>query len=511
MLPLYIRSNAIFDSLGLQKGIGQLHSEIAVYYKKHNDTTRFFQALEIAELASARAGDEINLAIINERRATYFLQNAQFEKAKEQYLEVLRAREVLLDSIGMGYVLLFLSECALEQGDFAASIHYLDRSTEIRAALNDAQGLIINRVSKGEIALRNRQPEEAVRLFEKGLSQAQEIGFLDLEKYILEKLVEVNSVSGDFQKALQFERQKHHLQDSLFNIERSEKMTEMQAKYESDKKEQQLALRTAELKSTRFLSYGLGGAIVLLLFIGALLRNRLLLKQQKLMEEQKTKTKDAQLEVAIFSQEQERKRFARDLHDGFGQLISVLNLNLKSLEKMGSDREEIFKNSSLILDQMYKEIKGICFNLMPETLIKQGVVETFKELALRINQTGRVHVQIDAFGMEERLTDLQEISFYRIAQEWINNVLKYSDASKMVLSLTRDIDEVTLLIEDNGAGFDKDTLTSGVGNGWKNINARANLIKGELHLDTNIESKGNTLILNAPFVVVANQELAVSA
>ena len=100
--------------------------------------------------------------------------------------------------------------------------------------------------------------------------------------------------------------------------------------------------------------------------------------------------------------------------------------------------------------------------------------------------------------MDERLSEIQEISFYRISQEWINNILKYSDAEKVTLQITRDEGEITLLIEDNGSGFDKNLLTQGKGNGWKNLNTRTNLIKGELELETHPDNKGNTLIVNAP-------------
>ncbi|MEP4532748.1 MAG: ATP-binding protein, partial [Cyclobacteriaceae bacterium] len=164
-------------------------------------------------------------------------------------------------------------------------------------------------------------------------------------------------------------------------------------------------------------------------------------------------------------------------------------------------KEDVFENSSKVLDDMYKELKGICFNLMPETLIKSGVVDAIREFATRVNHTGKVFVEVDTFGITERLQDLQEISIYRITQEWINNVLKYSDADKITISLTSDEEEITLLIEDNGSGFDKNDLINGNGNGWKNMNSRANLIKGELELDTTAGIRGSSLIVNAPTLI----------
>ena len=76
--------------------------------------------------------------------------------------------------------------------------------------------------------------------------------------------------------------------------------------------------------------------------------------------------------------------------------------------------------------------------------------------------------------------------------------MKYSDANKVTLQITKDEGEITLLIEDNGKGFDKNLLASGKGNGWKNLNTRTNLIQGELELETQLGKKGNVLIVNAP-------------
>lgn len=218
---------------------------------------------------------------------------------------------------------------------------------------------------------------------------------------------------------------------------------------------------------------------------------------------------EAMMKAIVKGQEEERNRFARDLHDGFGQMISSLMLNLRGLEsdspKNTRERAGIFQLSVSILNDMYVELRNICFNLMPQTLIAAGVGEALKEFAARINSSGSMVVEVALFDMEKRLTEVQEISIYRIAQEWVNNVIKYSDATKVDLQVTRDEDEITLIIEDNGSGFDKSALVSGKGNGWKNIHSRASLIKGEVELDTTPGLKGNTFIMNAPAKLDADE------
>ena len=134
-------------------------------------------------------------------------------------------------------------------------------------------------------------------------------------------------------------------------------------------------------------------------------------------------------------------------------MISILNLNLKSLEANNADRHEVFENSAEVLDEMYRELKGICFNLMPQTLIQHGLPSAIEEFATRINKSGQITVESDFFGMETRLSDVQEVSLYRIIQEWVNNILKYAKATRIMVQLTREDNNLTLLIEDDAPGF----------------------------------------------------------
>ena len=143
---------------------------------------------------------------------------------------------------------------------------------------------------------------------------------------------------------------------------------------------------------------------------------------------------------------------------------------------------------------------------MPQTLIMDGLGAALKEFVSRINQGDKLRIEILLFEMDDRLSQIQEISLYRISQEWINNILKYSNATHISLQLTKDTKEVTLLIEDNGQGFNKNKLKSNTGNGWKNINSRTNLIKGEIEVDTNPETIGTTFILNSPLQLKAEKK-----
>lgn len=344
---------------------------------------------------------------------------------------------------------------------------------------------------------------------------ALSIDALEFQSSALKQVSRALAGLGRYREAYKALSNQRVVNDSLYEEKKTKQIFELQTQYETEKKEQQIALQDAhiaeqeaEIQRNQILLAASVLAIILIISLALLQRSRLRKKQQLKLQEAQLRSREAEINATISSQEKERARYARDLHDGFGQMISILNMNLKNLKgsPKPNERQKVFEESSKVIDEMYGELKNICFDLMPQTLIKNGLENALKEFTDRINNTGKIYIELNVFGLEQRLKEIQEISLYRISQEWINNILKYSDAQRITLQITKDEEEITLLIEDDGAGFDKELLINGKGNGWKNLNTRTNLIKGELELETEEGKRGNTLILNAPFEIHSNHE-----
>ena len=247
---------------------------------------------------------------------------------------------------------------------------------------------------------------------------------------------------------------------------------------------------------------------ILLIVISILLRSRYLRKQQLASQERVLAVQEAYIKATIESQESERKRVAQDLHDGMGQLISALRMTVSNLPAATGTEEKIkaVEKSEKILNDMHREVRAVAFNLMPQTLIQYGLVPALQEMASRLHESTGVVVKISSFDLQQRLSEVQEISMYRIVQEWINNVLKYAEATKIEVDLVADDDEIRLTIEDNGKGFDPNTLISADGNGWKNIQSRTGLLKGAINIDSTPQRKGSTLMIHFPIALSAIKE-----
>jgi len=357
----------------------------------------------------------------------------------------------------------------------------------------------------------------------KALELAEEINALEWRVKGHLEIARIYAALGNTSKGYKHLMKHTALNDSLFEETKTKQIFELQTQYETEKKEQQIALQESEiaeqaakLSRRQTLLIASFTVIALIILLALVQRSRLRKKQQLRLQEAQLQAQEAEINATISSQEKERARYARDLHDGFGQMISILNMNLGNLKSDAKpdERQKVFQESEKLIDEMYGELKSICFDLMPQTLIKNGIEKGVQEFAERINKAGKVFIETNFFGLEKRPEEVQEISLYRIIQEWINNILKYSDAQKVTVQLTMDQEEITLLIEDDGAGFDRNILINSEGNGWKNLNTRTKLIGGELELETQPGKKGNVLIVNAPsklLTIVQTSENTVSA
>ena len=134
-------------------------------------------------------------------------------------------------------------------------------------------------------------------------------------------------------------------------------------------------------------------------------------------------------------------------------------------------------------------------------VVRYRLVHAVRELAFRINRAGSVTISVQTTGFIQRLYIEYETTLYRICQEWINNILKYSNATQVNVQLVEHDDEVTIMIEDNGAGFDTSLLDKAMGNGWKNIESRIQLIKGHVEVDSSPKRGGTTFMVNVPYSI----------
>ncbi len=211
--------------------------------------------------------------------------------------------------------------------------------------------------------------------------------------------------------------------------------------------------------------------------------------QSELIEslEENRELQEESIKAIVETQEAERTRIGRDLHDDVGAQLSTLKLFLSSMKsKTGKEQEELINYSSSILDSAIHDIRTILINLSPKVLDEYGYVRAVEEMVSKINSSNVLKFELSVHGLDQRLDSKLENSLYRITQELINNSLKYSWAKHIILDVIRRDDRIVLMYEDNGRGCDIQASTRGFG--LTNIRTRVKMFNGQVYFDS---SPGN--------------------
>ena len=205
------------------------------------------------------------------------------------------------------------------------------------------------------------------------------------------------------------------------------------------------------------------------------------------------------LNSLLEGQEIERKRIAREIHDGIGPILSTLKLNLANIEGdlLNSSPQILnkFRESYKIIDQAANDLRSISHNLMPKVLDDFGLKEALTTLCENIQTSQRLQVDFSAPSLQSELDVVTELGLYRITQELINNTLKHAEASRISLQILEDRHSLRLLYEDNGKGFDPEKSYNGIG--IMNIESRTKALAGELTIESQ-QNKGMTALIEIP-------------
>jgi signal transduction histidine kinase len=211
--------------------------------------------------------------------------------------------------------------------------------------------------------------------------------------------------------------------------------------------------------------------IILIYFIITIVRNQrrhLKLQQENLL-------------VEITTLENERQRIVSDLHDELGPLLSVVKFQVMGLETKDKADLELIEKANANLDNILDRIRDICNQLMPQALIRKGLVMAISEFISDLDK--RTSIEMDFKYEDVNIPANSEIHLYRMIQEIINNAIKHSRATKLSIHLFQKNDRLVVAINDNGRGFATETvLQESSGLGLKNILSRVDILRGDVYL-----------------------------
>lgn len=207
--------------------------------------------------------------------------------------------------------------------------------------------------------------------------------------------------------------------------------------------------------------------------------------------------------LILEGQEEERKRIAMDIHDGIGQMLTSLKYQVESIDLAMEEKAfQKLREIDTLIKQIIKEVRKVTFNLKPTVLGDYGLQAALNVFVTEMTKLVETNLVFESDGEVERLPQKVEDNIFRITQEAINNAIKYSEASRVVISLRQAESEVIIEVKDDGKGFDtkkveERSVNIESGRGLFNMYERSEYINGQLSIQS-APGRGTTVRLAVP-------------
>jgi len=391
---------------------------------------------------------------------------------------------------------------------YSEGIYYARQNKNAEALKSYTKGIKSAAKHQNEIALNRLKFAEYEVLFKlKNYEKAkanlnyllQKSPFIADKKEYYNEMAKVYNATKEYDKAYYYSNKYNVINDSLNHTKFKTEIVELEAKYKKAESEKKITLLQSQNEKAALMIYSnrlnviLFAVLSFLLFLTVLFLWMFNKNQKKLSAQKEINLKQElssfedrhKLSVSkalIQGEEIERKRIARDLHDGLGSMLSGLKIQLNNKR---NEATETINGVDTLLDKSIRELRNISQNLMPETLSELSLEHAVRDLCVA-NSNALTHIEFQYLIKKLKISKNDEIMIYRIIQELLNNALKYAKASQVLISCSHNKDVFFITVEDNGVGFDVSDAKNKNGMGLKNIKNRVDFLNGKLEIESQI-------------------------
>jgi signal transduction histidine kinase len=442
------------------------------------------KAIKIAENAK-------NKALLGAAQNTYgitFTHTGELDSALNYFEKSTKNREEIKEFVELYWNYNNIGGIYYYYNDFDKALFYFTKCLETAKKMNSlsAESTVLNNI--GAIYKELKQYDKSLEYHQKAYNLAKKIKQANVQLDALENIKITYETKGSYKEAFDYLLQFNQLKDSLFSIEKSKQINEIQTKYNVEKKNEQLKNQRKLIEKAKIIRIALF-IIIILVFLGAVaivlwLRSKQKQHLQQVIFEEKQKG----LQQIIETEEKERTRIAKDLHDGIVQDLTVLKMKLNQI---GGD-QDLIKD----FDSSIKQVREISYQMMPVTLRELGLVPALDDMLEKTLKPNGISVDFEAINTDFRFPENIEVSLFRITQELVNNVIKHSNAKHVSVILRYQNDQITLVFEDDGQGFNLEATKKGIG--LNSLSSRVELVNGNINYESN-EHSGTIAIVRIPY------------
>ncbi len=463
-----------FTETGNQLGISSSSNHLALYYHSLNKPDSALHYFEKAYEMSTLLQNNYGLCVVHNALGNFYLSNNNLNDAFHHYY--------ISDSLSTNYNYIS-EECFPKLGLARAFMH------------------------TGNTVLAIKQAEMA-------LDHARQKDNYDLQSSAHNLLSYAYFAAGDLDQAYRHHKKsvdihRHIMQETgisqIYHIE-LEQMKRNLEKSEMALQTQKVLLekRTQLIIFLVLVSFAII-AIILLIYKQYLARIRQS-QNEKLHQSKLAHTRETS-RAAMEAELKGRKIMGMELHDGLGPLISLTKLNVASLQqnnKLDEQAQTLLQKTTQNLNEIQKEVKQISRDLAPVTLIDNGLKNALKVHVNKIKTNYSLNVILKFNNFDEALVIDAEHAIYRTVQELLNNVIKHAGANMVLIEFVQNENDLTIMIEDNGVGFDINRALA-KGQGLSSTHNRIESIGGEMLVDS-AHGRGTIVTIILPIQELISQQ-----
>ncbi|HZV70611.1 MAG TPA: ATP-binding protein [Saprospiraceae bacterium] len=336
--------------------------------------------------------------------------------------------------------------------------------------------------------------KEAIRYRLLSLDYAKQAKWIEMEGRAEENAAYTYKNAADYKNALfHFEKMKV-IEDSLSRFAVQKSYHELEAKYESGKKDLEIQhLKGENLQLILYVLAALltGGLLFLLYYKRT---NQKLLQHNAALFE-----KNLEIQLALTEgQNIERKRMAIELHDNINAKIAAAKWIMETINTPEKSTEEQNVINRLVdtMSDIYEDVRFISHNLVPKDIENKSLTEIFRQLITNLNHNQKIKFTFSADGTDPGMDNALKLHCYAMTMELINNIIRHSGCRNASINLHYDKEQFIINVEDDGKGFDADAVQNGTG--LKNLSSRVNSVNGSIQIEkgTNL---GTSITIVIPF------------
>lgn len=488
-----IKAAQILDEIGSDMLLASSYNDLGVLNKNLGNFNKAIEYYHKSLAIIREMGNERVEALLLNNIGTIYDAKENLDSAEIFYRESLKINKRIGNKNGQALSYNNLGEMYAKKKQYIKALDHFYKTLEIDIENDNRMGMIYSYLNLARAHSAIDQHQKSLEHFRSAEKLAVEMNASALLSQAYRGMSHTLEEMGRYSEALKFHKSYSDLEDSVFNERKSKQIEELQTRYETEKKERdiQMLSQQNEIRELRINKQHEQIIILVLLIIllsgtGGFIIYRNRQKHTSNLQSERIRQKELAMKAVITAVDEERKRIAKDLHDGIGQTLSGLKLSWEALSSSVLSEKPEEKNRlgklSAILDDACQDVRNISHQMMPKELSEFGLVPAIEDMLLKSLGDSSMQYNFEHFGVDERLEENVEIALFRITQELINNVIKHSGASKVAVQLIRSARHIVLIVEDNGKGFDSDSArTSGIG--LLNIASRIDTINGEINYE----------------------------